>query len=74
MAKFKVIDPKGGFYIGRRRFGQVFDAPDDFPEKWVVKVEEDAKSEEGEAQKAKPMTLAEAGKQAGVDAGQIDLA
>lgn len=77
MAKFKVIDPAGGFYIGRRRFGQVFDAPDDFPEKWVEKVPEEqaaSVSEESKAQKAETLTLAEGGQQVGVDHGEVDLA
>jgi hypothetical protein len=73
MAKFKVIDPAGGFYIGRRRFGQVFDAPDDFPEKWCEKVEEDTPAQPAQ-EKPKPVTLAEGGKEVGVDHGEVDFA
>ena len=74
MAKFKVIDPAGGFYIGRRRFGQVFEAPDNFPEKWAEKVAEDAPAKPVKTKKPEPMTLAKGGEEAGVDHGDVDFA
>lgn len=72
MAKYKATSL--GFYIGRRREGEVFDGPDGMKGSWFVPVPEDAKSESAKLKKPQPTTLAKGAKEAGQDLGQPDLA
>lgn len=69
----KVRATKLGFYIGRRRPGDVFEVPDDFKASWVEPVDE-VKEQKVKSQKPKTMTLAEGGKTVGADKGEVDLA